>query len=42
MLTVPAAYSPGETTRHRVEPAFTDEFWTDHPEVGDQALATAT
>ena len=38
MLNVPEAYGPAETIRHKMRPAFTEEFWADHQELLDQIV----
>ena len=38
MLNVPGEYGPAETIRHKMRPAFTEEFWTENREVIDQVV----
>ncbi len=38
MLNVPEGYGPSETIRHKMKPAFTDDFWAEHPEVVDRIV----
>ena len=38
MLNVPEEYGPSETIRYKMEPAFTEEFWAEHPDVIDQIV----
>ncbi|WP_436924469.1 alpha/beta fold hydrolase [Halosimplex amylolyticum] len=38
MLNVPEEYGPAETIRHKMRPAFTDEFWEREPEVIDRIV----
>ena len=38
MLNVPQEYGPSETIRYKMEPAFTDEFWDEHPDVVDSIV----
>jgi pimeloyl-ACP methyl ester carboxylesterase len=38
MLNVPEEYGPAETIRYKMEPAFTEEFWAEHPDVIDQIV----
>jgi len=38
MLTVPEAYGPAETIRYKMQPAFSEGFWADHPEVVDEIV----
>ncbi|MFB6152131.1 MAG: alpha/beta fold hydrolase [Haloarculaceae archaeon] len=36
MLNVPEEYGPAERIRYKMRPAFTDEFWAQHPDVVDE------
>ncbi|WP_459194044.1 alpha/beta fold hydrolase [Halosimplex sp. J119] len=38
MQSVPEGYGPAETIRHRMKPAFTDDFWEREPEVIDRIV----
>ena len=38
MLDVPEEYDEAETIRYKMKPAFTDEFWTENPDVVDQIV----
>ncbi|QLH78772.1 alpha/beta fold hydrolase [Halosimplex rubrum] len=38
MLAVPDEYGPSETIRHKMEPAFSDEFWAANQEVVDRIV----
>lgn len=38
MLDVPAEFDAAETIRYKMKPAFTDQFWTEHPDVIDQIV----
>ncbi|MEF8885120.1 MAG: alpha/beta fold hydrolase [Haloarculaceae archaeon] len=38
MLNVPEGYGPTETVRYKMQPAFTDEFRENHPEVVDRIV----
>lgn len=38
MLNVPDGLEPAERIRYRMKPAFTDEFWTENPEVIDRIV----
>ena len=38
MLNVPAEYGPAESIRHKMRPAFTDEFWEENEAVVDRIV----
>jgi len=38
MLAVPDEYGPSETIRHKMEPAFSEEFWAENPDVVDRIV----
>jgi len=38
MLAVPEEYGPSETIRHKMEPAFSEAFWTDNQDVIDRIV----
>ncbi|WP_436910812.1 alpha/beta fold hydrolase [Halosimplex marinum] len=38
MLSVPEEYGPAETIRHKMKPAFTDEFWAENQDVVERIV----